>query len=112
MVEWCVEPIRRVSEVHRFDVKEEPLLEVICNGTPNLDTQADSKAEAQASAVADFMGMASGQRVDRSTIVNKYLKSSDAGRGPTTSTWMCEKRHCGSGKEPIPDSMWRWILGD
>ena len=36
--------------------------------------------------------------LDLSTTVNKYLKPSlEVGSGPTKSTWMCEKRHVGTG---------------
>ena len=96
-----------MREVQRLEVKEGPLSEVMCKGTPNLETQEDNRAEAQAEVVADFIGTASGQRVERSTMVKRYLKSSEEGRGPTTSTWMCENRRWGSGKDPMPDSMWR-----
>ena len=88
-----------------MDVKDEPLSYVICSGTPNLEIHDVTKAAAQASAVDDFMGIASGQRVERSTTVRRYLWSSEGGRGPTTSTWMCEKRRSGVLKVPTPDSV-------
>ena len=78
--------------VQSEEVKVEPLSDVICKGTPNLETQEDSRADAQAAVVAAFIGTASGHRVERSTIVNRYLNSSEEGSGPTTSTWIWEKR--------------------
>jgi hypothetical protein len=41
---------------------------------------------------------ASGQRVYRSTHVNKYLEPSDGGNRPTKSTCMCPKRRSGGAK--------------
>ena len=48
-----------------------PLSEVITAGTPNLATQWWSKARAQAMAVVEVKGMASGHLVDLSTTVNR-----------------------------------------
>ena len=42
---------------------------------------------AQEAAEESTKGTASGQRVERSMIVNRYLWPSDGGRGPTMSTW-------------------------
>ena len=61
----------------------------------------------QDSVDASTIGIASGQRVDRSTIVKRYLKDCEGGRGPTMSTCMCPNRRLGWGKEPIPDSVCR-----
>ena len=90
--------MRDVRDDQSADVKEEPLSEVMCKGTPNLDIHVDSRALAQSAAVADFIGTASGHLVARSTMVKRYLKSSDGGRGPTTSTWMWENLLVGTGK--------------
>ena len=46
------------------------------------------------------MGMASGQRVKRSTAVRQYLKPSDVGSGPTMSMCMCWNRDVGRAKSP------------
>ena len=81
-----------VRDAHKLEVKEGPLSEVICKGTPNREIHDERRADAQSVAVAVFIGTASGQRVERSTIVKRYLKSSDEGRGPTTSTCICENR--------------------
>ena len=78
--------MRDINEDHKLEVKDEPRSEVICKGTPNLEIQAFNRASAQASAVATFIGTASGHLVDRSTMVKMYLQSADEGRGPTTST--------------------------
>ena len=49
------------------------VLEVIVAGTPKREIQPDNKAEAQDSAVASVIGIASGQRVYRSMHVNRYV---------------------------------------
>ncbi len=63
-----------------------PLSDVISAGTPNLATHPCSRAWAQAAAVVEAKGMASGQRVERSTMVKRWVKPPDEGRGPTRST--------------------------
>jgi hypothetical protein len=66
-----------------------PRSEVIFSGTPNLDTQPPTKESAQLAAEVEQSGIASTQRVDLSTTLNKCVKPSfDAGRGPTRSMWM------------------------
>ena len=55
-----------VKDDHREEVKEDPRSEVRCRGTPNLEIHWETRAAAQASAVADFIGTASGQWVDLS----------------------------------------------
>ena len=94
-----------VREDHNVEVKDDPLSDVMWSGTPNLDIQEDRRAVAQASAVADFIGMASGHRVERSITVSMYLWSSAGGRDLTTSTWIWEKRRSGIWKVPTPDSV-------
>ena len=76
-----------MRDVHSSDVKEEPLSEVVCSGTPNLETHADRKAVAQDAAEESTKGTASAQHVEQSMIVNRYLWPSDGGRGPMMSTW-------------------------
>ena len=61
-----------MRDVHSRDVKEEPRSEVICSGTPNLETHAERKAVAQEAAEESTKGTTSGQRVERSMIVNRY----------------------------------------
>ncbi len=48
-----------------------PWSEVTCSGTPNLDTQPDTRASAQLAAEVDRSGIASAQRVDLSMTVKR-----------------------------------------
>lgn len=50
------------------------------------------KARATVSAVMSGIGMASGQRVNRSLQVSKYENPLDGGRGPTMSRWILSNR--------------------
>ena len=45
----------------------------MCSGTPNLETHAERKAVAQEAAEESTKGTASGQRVERLMILNRYL---------------------------------------
>jgi hypothetical protein len=76
----------------RDEVNCGPLSEVIHDGTPNRQTQPENNALAQSAADVEARGIASGQREQRSTMVNRYVKPPEEGRGPTRSTLMCEKR--------------------
>ena len=67
-------------------MNEEPRSEVMCSGMPNLETQAERKAAAHEEDIASTMGTASGQRVERSTMVKRYLWPLEKGRGLTMST--------------------------
>ena len=49
-----------MRDVHSRDVKEEPRSEVMCSGTPNLETHAERKAVAQEAAEKSTKGTASG----------------------------------------------------
>ena len=62
-----------MRDVHSREVKEEPRSEVMCSGTPNLETHAERKAVAQDAAEELTKGKVSGQRVEQSTIVKRYL---------------------------------------
>ena len=62
-----------MRDVHSKEVKEELRSEVMCSGTPNLETHAERKATAQDAAEESTKDTASGQRVEQSTIVNRYL---------------------------------------
>ena len=62
-----------MRDVHSRNVKEEPRSEVMCSGTPNLETHVERKAMEQEAAEESTKGTASGQRVERSMIVNRYL---------------------------------------
>lgn len=48
-----------------------PLLDLIVVGTPTRETHPDRRAEAQDSAVASVIGIASGQRVYQLVQVNR-----------------------------------------
>ena len=64
-----------------------PRSDVIFIGTPNLDIHM-SKALQHVDVIISFIGIASGQRVNRSIIVNIYCFSWDLGNGPKMSTWI------------------------
>ena len=54
-------------------MNKEPRSEVMCSGTPNLETHAERKAVAQEAAEESTKGTASDQCVERSMIVNRNL---------------------------------------
>jgi hypothetical protein len=56
---------------HKLDVNCAPLSEVMTEGIPNLCIQPEKRAAAQSAAVILLSGIASGQRVVRSTIVKR-----------------------------------------
>ena len=58
------------------------------------------KALVTVSALMSTNDMASGQRVKRSTQVNKYLKPSEYGKGPTMSMWTWSNLSAGSVNFP------------
>ena len=62
-----------MSEFQSADSNCRPRSEVIVAGTPKREIQPDNKAEAQDSAVASVIGIASGQRIYRSMHVNRYV---------------------------------------
>jgi hypothetical protein len=64
---------------------------IIC-GQPKRDIQPVKRARAAVSAVMSGMGMASGQRVKRSTAVRQYVKPADIGSGPLKSCPVETKR--------------------
>ena len=68
---------------HNFDSNWAPLSVVIVAGVPKRAIHQLKKASATVPARISTIGMASGQRVKRSTQVSKYLKPSAYGRGPT-----------------------------
>ena len=76
-----------------------PLSVVMSAGTPNLATQEEMKASMQLAEEVSDRGMASNQRVERSTMVSRWLwPEVEDGRGPTRSRWTCAKRRSGAGK--------------
>ena len=56
-----------------------------------------SNASAQAEAVVEAKGMASGHLVLRSTTVKRYSQPPETGRGPTRSTWRWLNLRAGTG---------------
>jgi hypothetical protein len=92
---------------HNEDVNWGPLSLVMISGTPNLWIQPWRRAAAQSAAVVEVSGTASGQRVVLSTTVNRYENPEERGRGPTRSTWMCEKRRTGTGMCAAWSETWR-----
>ena len=64
-------PRRFANSFHRAEENTEPLSEVMFSGRPNLDNHAVMRADAQESEEASVMGTASGQRVERSMMVNR-----------------------------------------
>ena len=72
---------------------------VIVAGVPKRAIHPLKQASATVSAQISTIGMASAQRVKRSTLVSKYLKPSAYGRGPTISmcTWSKLKSLCRKG---------------
>jgi hypothetical protein len=82
---------------------------MVC-GQPKRDIQPVSRARATVSAVMSGMGMASGQRVKRSTAVRQYVWPSDVGRGPTRSMWTWRNLAAGGVKSPSGVTVWRETL--
>ena len=62
-----------MRDIHSREVKEEPRSDVMCSGMPNLETHAERKAAAQEEAEESTKGTASGQRVEQSMIMKRYL---------------------------------------
>ncbi len=96
MVGWCWMPSCWHKASQMAEENCVPLSEVSYAGTPYLEIQPAMRASAQLAAAMSAMGRASSQRDDLSTTVNRYLLPQvAAGRGPTMSTWMWEKRLAG-----------------
>ena len=79
------EPRKCMSWRHRSDSNCAPRSVVIVDGTPKRAIQPVTKACATVGAVMSGRGMASGQRVKRSTQVRRYVNPLDGGSGPTRS---------------------------
>ncbi len=72
---------------HSAEQNWRPWSDVMTLGTPNLATQPVIRASTQEAVSIDRSGNASSQRVDLSTMVNKYTyPSAEVGSGPTRST--------------------------
>ena len=68
-----MDPKSLLRDAQSSEVNEEPRSDVMCRGTPNLETHAERKAVAQDVAEESTKGTASGQWVEQSTIVKRYL---------------------------------------
>ena len=101
MVRVRLVPNIAVMHLNNSDWNCEPRSVVTVDGAPKVDTQRLIKARATVSAVISGIGIASGQRVNRSMHVRRYLLLLDTGRGPTMSRWMWSKRASGLAKVPI-----------
>ena len=83
-------PSKKQMADHKEEVNWAPLSLLIIAGTLNPEIHPWNKAEAHSVAEIPARGKASGQRVDLSTQVNRYVKPWEGGRGATRSTWTCE----------------------
>ena len=92
---------------HNFDSNWAPLSVVIVAGVPNRAIHPLKKASATVSALISTSGMASGQRVKRSTQVSRYLKPSAYGRGPTISICMWSNLSVGLSNLLKTGLLWR-----
>ena len=89
---------------HNFYSNWAPLSVVIVAGVPKRAIQPLKKASATISAWIFTNGMASDQRVNRSTQVSRYLKPSEYGRGPTISICMWSNLSVGS------ENLQNWLI--
>ena len=71
---------------------------VRCDDVWHLKRATHSSSSTLAHVVADVSatGNASGHLVDLSMMVNRCVAPGAAGSGPMRSTWICEKRLCGT----------------
>ena len=81
---------------HNNDSNWAPLSVVMVAGVPNHAIHSLKKASATVSALISTSGIASSQRVKRSTQVSRYLKPSAYGKVPTISICMLSKLSVGS----------------
>ena len=95
---------------HNFDSSWAPLSVVLVAGVPNRAIHPLKKASATLSALISTSGLASGQRVKRSTQVSRYLKPLAYGKGPTISICMWSNLSVGSSNLPKSSLLWRDIL--
>ena len=98
MVVMCLTPSCWQVAAQMDEVNWLPRSEVMMAGMPNLAIQLLIRASMQVSVSMEVMGMASSDLLDRSMMVKRYWKPSlETVRGPTKSTWMCEKCWVGTG---------------
>ena len=67
--------------------------------TLNWEIYPLMKALAMVSVVMSVRGLISGQHVNQSIQVRRYVKPLDGGSGPTTSLWMMLNRASGVGSD-------------
>ena len=84
IMQWSLAPRSSIIAVHSWDVNWAPL----SVGRPKRATQWNSCAQAQDLAEVSMRGMASGHRVNLSTMESRYEKPWDSGSGPTRSIWI------------------------
>ena len=83
---------------------------VIVVGVPNRAIHPLKKASATVSALISTSGIASGQRVERSTQVSRYLKPLAYGKGPTISISMWSNLSVGSSNLQKTGLLWQDII--
>ena len=76
-------------------MKIEAWSEVMRLGRPNLVIQWVMRTATHDSVVASVIGIASGQDVERSVAVKRFLNPTKGGRDSTMLTWMCTKQRLG-----------------
>ena len=86
----CFVPRSAVKAFHKCDSNWRPRSVVTVEGVPNRVIQVWRNACATVSAVLSSIGIASGQRVNRSMHVNMYTEPFERGNGPTRSMWTLE----------------------
>ena len=83
------------------------------NGETNAKcqaTQPDKNASAMVCAWMSGRGITSGQRLNRSTMVNKHFKTREGGSGPTISRRTWANRHFAKGKDRRGVLVCRWTF--
>ena len=85
----CISEPRRVDSCrHYVDVNYAPRSDVMWMGVPKRAIQSLRRARARVRADVSETGIASGHRVNRSMMVNRWVNPRQEESGPTTSTWM------------------------
>jgi hypothetical protein len=97
-------------EAHKEAVNCGPRSDVRPAGTPKRLIQPLNNACAQAAAVVEANGIASGQLEYLSTTVSKCVKPPEGGSGPTISTLMLKKQWLGTGIAAAGGYAWQWVF--
>ena len=103
-------PSSALRSLNSLDSNCLPWSVMILSGTPKNCTQPLMNAFVQWSAVACSMGMAAGQRVNRSTMVRQYWYPWDGGYGPMMSMCRTWKRAFGGVGLIRGEIVWRWTF--